>query len=394
MRSAGAWLRREALGFALERLERGWHALVAARVSLEPAMDRLTGSAPMVAALGLWLLGPGGAGMACGGCQDPASLGEGKPSEAGFAKPVTTVVPRPLGARRMHDLDLSPTMVALQSGAKVWMWADGRSNAISYPIDSVSWSERGFEFETANGLARVLAPGGGLYYRAGRSALTPARPLREMLQERRLPPAGFDVRYIAGAGGSRVQAVLVGPEERRVRLGLFQGRPDAQIWLRGKLPERGKPSPAVSGDWFFERDADGRFAGTPPEGAEPQALVPVPPERSERWLAVAQAFRKDGEPLTLGASVYMDLDQDGESESVLCLDGSIGMLEPRCVVVDEVDGEARLYAAGLPWVANGNPPIVFTMNGAPYLLMVSPEEPSVAFVLRYYGAGWIVEPLQ
>ena len=179
-----------------------------------------------------------------------------------------------------------------------------------------------------------------------------------------------------------------------MRLGLFQGRPDAEVWFRGSLPERGKPSPPVSEDWLFERDAEGRFVGSPPEGTEVLLSRPLPPERVDRWLGLVQAFRKDGDPLTVGASVYLDLDRDGEDEAVLCLNGSIGMLEPRCVVVDEVDGEARLYAAGLPWQTDGNEPVAFTANGAPYLLMVSPDERRVVFVLRYYGAGWIVETLR
>ena len=53
-----------------------------------------------------------------------------------------------------------------------------------------------------------------------------------------------------------------------------------------------------------------------------------------------------------------------------------------------------MYAVGLPWSAGGNPPVVFSLNGAPYMMMVSSKEPRLAYVLRYYGAGWIAEPVR
>ena len=217
-------------------------------------------------------------------------------------------------------------MVVLQSGPKVWMWADGRSHALSHALGSVSWSERGFEFATANGLTRVLAPGGGIYYRVGPTKHASARPIRELLRQGGEAPSGFDIRYVAGLGGSRVQAVLHGPEMRQVRLGLFTGEPERQVWLSGRLPEVGQASPTLSAFPGFRRDEDDRFLSAIPDGAEPISVDTVPPSKIARWLGVAQAFRKSGEPLTLGTSSYLDLDRDGVNEAVICLDGEVGML--------------------------------------------------------------------
>jgi hypothetical protein len=50
-----------------------------------------------------------------------------------------------------------------------------------------------------------------------------------------------------------------------------------------------------------------------------------------------------------------------------------------------------MYAVGLPWTADGGVPVGFTVDGAPYVFMASPTDPSIGFVLRYYSAGWIAE---
>jgi hypothetical protein len=310
------------------------------------------------------------------------------------AAPVPKAIDHVKPTLRIHDLAATPTMAVVQSGAKVWMWVDGRSNAISQPLASVGWTERGFEFSMGNGLTRVLAPGGAFYYRIGAEDLPPARPMSSLMSLSDPPPDGFSIAYLDGAGGSRVQAVLTGPEGRRVRLGLYRSMPDAQVWLTGKLPDGGQAVAPVPASLQFRRAADESFVSAPPEGTDPLESTAVPAEQAAQWLAVAQAFRKGTVPLSLGTSIAADLDRDGVDETVLCLDGEIGMLDPRCILVDSDDGETRMYAVGLPWTADGNPPVVFSLDGAPYMMMVSPKEPRLAYVLRYYGAGWIAEPVR
>ena len=179
-----------------------------------------------------------------------------------------------------------------------------------------------------------------------------------------------------------------------MRLGLFTGEPERQVWLTAQLPDVGQGSPALSATSSFRRDDDGHFLSPVPDGADPLPSAEIPPSKVARWLVAAQAFRKSGEPLTVGTSRYLDLDRDGVNEAVICLNGEVGMLEPRCILVDETEGETRFYAAGLPWVEGGNEPVAFAVNDAPYLMMVAKSDPSVALVLRYYGAGWIVEPVR
>lgn len=293
-----------------------------------------------------------------------------------------------------HEVELLPTAVALRSGSRVWMWVDGRPLPVASFGDGVAWSPRGFEFTTSNGLTKVLAPGGSLYYRLSILEEPKTRSANELFDGVSAPPPGWSVDYVDGAGGKRVQAFLNGPEGRRVRLGLFRTVPDDQVWLEGELPADGERSPPLATSVHFRRTLEGGLVATTPEGGDPLAWNPVPEDQLAAWMAAVEAFRTGGPKLTAGIHVAADLDRDGHDETVLCVDGRIGMLDPRCVLIDEVDQETRMYPVGLPWEAGGPAPIGFTVDGVPYLMMVSGTSSTVGFVLRYYGAGWVAEPIR
>lgn len=295
---------------------------------------------------------------------------------------------------RLHDLTTTPNAAVVRSGEKVWMWVDGRSSAISQPVDAVAWSKGGFEFAAGNGFTKVLAPGGSFYYRAKVGEQPATQPLKSLLGKPSSPPEGFAIDYIDGAGGTKVQAILTGPEKRRVRLGLFAKVPDEQIWLEGSLPTDGKASAPLSARVGFKKDGEGDLLNQVPDTGTAVAWGEVGDADLKEWMEAAQAFGKNGAKLTPGVKVAADLDRDGFEEAILCFDGEIGMLDPRCVLVDIVNDETRMYAIGLPWQANGNQPVAFSVDGSPYALMISTKDPKVGFVLRYYGAGWMAEPIR
>jgi hypothetical protein len=219
------------------------------------------------------------------------------------------------------------------------------------------------------------------------------RPVATLFDGTGTAPPGWSLEFLSGAGAKRVQAFLNGPEDRRVRLGLFLQEPDDRVWLTGVLPTTGAPSPPLPAAVELGR-ADGVLLAEVPAGAEPLPWVEIPDAQVAGWMESVQPFHSAGPPLEVGVHVTADLDRDDALETVLCFDGAVRMLDPRCVLVDEVDGETRMYAVGLPWQSGGNEPVGFTVDGAPYVLMVSPEEPSLGFVLRYYGAGWVAEPVR
>jgi|GEM_PF-3379700 len=327
----------------------------------------------------------------CSSCSDGRDH-VASPGAAGPAvKAKATPEPR---AIQVHDLDLSPNAVILRSDRKVWMWVDGRSSAISHRVDNVEWSPHGFEIAVSNGFTKVLAPGGSYYYRVSIGEKRDTRPAKALFDGPTAPPPGYSIEYVDGAGGKRVQAFLVGPEGRRVRLGLFLKVPDDQVWLTGTLPTAGTASPPIDPRITFDRTTDGALVNAVPEGAEALALAPIPDAQLKTYVAATQPFTSGDNTLTAGVHAAADLDRDGEIESVLCVNGPVRMLDPRCVLIDTVDGETRMYAVGLPWVPEGNPPIAFTVDGAPYMMMVSPKEPKLGYVLRYYGAGWMAEPIR
>ncbi len=347
----------------------------------------------LVVGVASWM-GGGGLLAGCRGCSFRGSAESAKgvaaARNAGAADAKkTSVVTR----SRLHDLPVTPTMAVLRSGNKVWMWVDGRSTSVSRPFSEVSWSPKGFEFEVDSGFTKVLAPGGSFYFRIESANPPTTRPVVELFSEPSSPPPGFSIDYIDGAGGSRVQAVLNGPRNRRVRLGLYREVPDGQVWLEGELPTTGQASPPLKRSQGFRWDAEKRFAHAAPADAGPLESGEVPPEDLKKWVTAAQTFHKGGPPLTAGYSIRADFDRDGADEDVLCLDGEIGILDPRCLLVEREEDEVRMYAVGLPWTAGGNHPIAFTLDGAPYLMMVSPTESRLAYGFRYYGAGWIVEPI-
>lgn len=297
-------------------------------------------------------------------------------------------------AVRIHDLKATPTAAVVTSGDKAWMWVDGRSNAMSAKISDVRWSAQGFEFPAGNGLTKVLAPGGSTYLLAREGQQPDSKPLAEVLREKTTPPEGFAIDYIDGGGGTKVQAVLTGPDNRRVRIGLFRQVPESQVWLEGQLPADGKASPPPSARFGFAKDDEGDFLNKLPSGAQAAEWGKVRDADLSEWLSSVQSFAKAGSKLTAGVSVAADLDRDGFEEAIICLDGEINMLEPRCVLVDIVNDQTRIYSAGLPWSAGGNQPVLFTVDGAPYVLMVSTEDAKSAFVLRSYGTGWVTEPVR
>jgi len=202
------------------------------------------------------------------------------------------------------------------------------------------------------------------------------------------------VEYVDGAGGKRVQAFLLGPEGRRVRLGLFLSQPDDAVWITGALPSEGQASPPLPETVRFRAGADGALLNDVPLGGEPLEWKSVSQDKLQQWVAAVQPFHNGGADLTAGMHASADLDRDGELETLLCISGRIRMLDPRCVLVDEVGSETRMYAVGLPWTADGGAPVGFTVDGAPYVFMGSPMDPSIGFVLRYYSAGWIAETVE
>jgi len=297
-------------------------------------------------------------------------------------------------AVKLQNLVYTSNAVVLRAGSRVWIWVDGRASALSLPLDAVRWSPAGFELATLSGFSKVLAPGGSLYYRVAAGGQADSRPLEELLGKPSAPPVGFGIDYVDGAGGSRVQAILTGPEGRRVRLGLFERVPDEQVWLRGEVSIDGEKSSELDEGVGFAKGAGGMLRHAIPSKAESLAWDSVRDTDLKEWMAAVQPFSKDGSPLTVGCAVAADLDRDGLQEAIVCLDGPIRMLDPRCVLVDVVDDETRMFGLSLPWTAGGSEPLAFTVNGAPYVMMVSDEDPQRGFVVRTFGAGWVVDPIQ
>ena len=292
---------------------------------------------------------------------------------------------------KLQNLMATPTAVVLRSGSRAWAWVDGRSSALSLAVDTVRWSPAGFEYVSSSGFTKVLAPGGSLYYRLGTAPSEGSKPLTTIFGQPSVPPDGFGIDYIDGAGGARVQAILTGPEGRRVRLGLFQRVPDEQVWLRGELRIDGQISQELGPSVRFKKDADGRLLNEIPDRSEPLEWQPVSSDDLKLWAEALQAFSKDGSALTVGSATAADLDRDGALESIVCLDGPIRMLAPRCVLVEEVDEETRIHGLSLPWTTGGPSPLAFTIDGAPYAMLVSSEDGMR--VLRTHGAGWVVDAI-
>jgi hypothetical protein len=297
-------------------------------------------------------------------------------------------------APKFQNLLATPNAVVLRSGSRAWVWVDGRSSALSLAVDTVRWSPTGFEYVSSSGFTKVLAPGGSLYYRLGKDRESESKPLKTIFGQPSVPPEGFGIDYVDGAGGARVQAILTGPEGRRVRLGLFERVPDEQVWLRGELRIDGQVSEELGASVSFAKDDSGRLQHAIPSTAEPLAWQPVDPDDLKVWVDALQAFSKDGSALTVGSATAADLDRDGALENIVCLDGSIRMLAPRCVLVEEVDEETRIHGLSLPWTTGGPPPLAFSLNGAPYAMLVSAEDSTRGRVVRTFGAGWVVDMIR
>jgi len=297
-------------------------------------------------------------------------------------------------APKLQNLVPTSTAVVLRSGSKAWVWVDGRSSALSLAVDVVRWSPGGFEYASPSGFTKVLAPGGSLYYRLGEVGQAESAPLESVLGRPSSPPPGFGIDYVDGAGGSRVQAILTGPEGRRVRLGLFERVPDEQVWLKGEVRVDGKVSPELDASVGFVKDSEGLLQHAIPANATALDWQAVPEADLKRWADALQAFSKDGSPLTVGSANAADLDRDGTTEAIVCLDGAVRMFDPRCVLVDVVGEETRMYGLSLPWTPGGPDPLAFTLGGAPYALQVSSDDARRGFVLRTFGAGWVVDAIR
>lgn len=288
---------------------------------------------------------------------------------------------------------VSGTAAVVRYGDKVWLWVDGRGNALSVAVDQVRWSAQGFELPDGNGFTKVLSPGGAVYHRSPDGPSRTSVPLSDLLGKASTPPAGFAITFTPGIGNTRVQAVLTGPSGQRVRLGLFDHEPDEMIWLEGTVEEGATAAPPIAGSAAFSRDAAGNLTLTPPPGAEAVDAASADDGALAHHLAVLQTLSKDGSPLTLGFAVTTDLDHDHTSETVVCLEGNIGMLDPRCILIDEVEQQQRYYSVGLPYRSGDPPPLVFRWNESQYLMMVSPDDRRTGYILRSDGRGWVTEPI-
>jgi hypothetical protein len=293
------------------------------------------------------------------------------------------------------DIIPTPAAVAIQVAGRAYLWTDGRTAMMSMNTEAASWSDDGFAYANLGG-AQVLAPGGSFYWRFG-EAKAPQTPMAEVFKQTTTPPAGFEVKVESGRG-DKVQVSILGPEGRKVRVGLFNEVPSAVVWLQGKLPEGTTASKALDKTAGWKMEGDGV---TPkmelPDGATAVAAAPVPPETLTIWGADLNKLRS-GEAKVVTSSLY-NLDGDPYIEGFVCASGGKG--DYSCFVVDEINGERRYYATNIPYddPAKGAAPIAFTKDGGTYLMWVgrtpraNDTMPKLLQVLRYGPSGYTVEVL-
>ena len=298
--------------------------------------------------------------------------------------------------RRADALIPTPAALAIAVGDRAYLWTDGRTAATSAPAAQTTWSKEGFAYPDA-GATRVLAPGGGAYWRFTPST-QPSTPLGDLFATQTTPPIGFELRLVTGPG-TRTRVNLVGPEDRSVRVGLFNESPTAYVWLQGAPPAGVRPAPPPDPAVGWTRDPNSQVPlPEPPAGASPLHPAAPDPADLQAWLADIATLRAG--PVTALTSARLDLDGDPAPEGFVCVNGGKG--DQPCFVIDEVGSERRYHGVDLPYddPAKGEAPTAYTQDGATYLLWVGrpPKAgegtPKVAQVLRLGSTGYTVDTIR
>ena len=284
---------------------------------------------------------------------------------------------------------LTGNMLALDLGAKVWVWADGRTSGISGAPGTVSWGEGlGFVLQDKAGV-RVLGAGGGLFHlpKAPDAGL---KPLAEFLATAGAAPDRFVLEAKENKPGSFI-INLEGPSERHVRIGRANAAPAAVSWATLPLPEGLIATPPLALTDGFGPDELGEIKNAAPEGA---TVVPdeAPAASLAAWLKEVQAFA--GPKANTSFSRVLDLDGDEHKEAFVCYAGATD--GHSCFVIDEVAGQSRYYPVPLPWTSGdaAAAPIAMQKNGRGYVIYsgrgarTSETAKPVLHVVRFDGGGY------
>jgi hypothetical protein len=342
----------------------------------------------------LLVLALGGLSLAqsgCGSCVAKKEVEKPVVEKKGKKAPKKEAVPKTAS----RDMVPTGTMVAVQVGARSYLWSDSRTGMLSMDTDKLAWSPNGFESPDLGG-TKVLAPGGAQYWR-----FTPGKvkttPIKDLYAAPGAAPEGYAISADPGKA-NRIEVTMRGPEGRYIRVGLFPEAPTATTWLQGVLPTGVKVAPRLDKSSGWKLSDDGTAKAEIPDGATPATMTAPSDDRLKGWLADAAKLR-GGEVKALWSGV-LDLDGDPETEGLLCVSGGKG--DYPCLVVDEVGGERRYHAVNLPYddVSKGAAPIAFAKDGANYVMWLGPVarapagSPAQIQTVRFTGAAFQAETIR
>lgn len=327
---------------------------------------RLQSTAPLLTVA--LLVGVSGLSSGCQGCMDEKprkAIGEGASKEKAPKEPKKNERPTRSTVDR-NSVTITNQALVAQVGTKAYLWTDGRSAAVGFPVDKVVWSPAGFEYPLTQG-TNVLTVGGGLYWKPTPPSAD-AVPVSSLLTSLAPPPAGYELSS-EPSNGDRMNVALKGPEGRLVRLGTLDAAPTAIAWPTGTLPSVGKRSAALPGTTAFAKDAAGAYASAAPEGATPVTMEPAD-------AAMIKAFSADITRLTNGkggdvlGAWLVDLDRDDKKEALVITRGD--MVNSSGYVVDMDDGSNRYYGVGIGGSPEGATPVAFDLGDGRYVANVAP----------------------
>lgn len=352
---------------------------------------RLQSTAPLLTVA--LLAGVSGLSSGCNSCMDEkprkaigADKDKGKDKAPAEAKkkerPQRSSVDR-------ESVTITNQALVAQVGTKAYLWTDGRSAAVGFPVDKVTWSPAGFEYPLTQG-TNVLTVGGGLYWKPGAPSAD-AVPVTTLLTSLAPPPAGYELSS-ERSKDDRMNVAIKGPEGRLVRLGTLEGAPTAIAWPTGTLPSVGKRSAALAGTTAFAKDAGGAYTAAAPEGA-----TPVPMEAAD--AAMIKAFSADITRLTNGkggdvlGAWLIDLDRDDKKEALVLTRGD--MVNSSGYIVDMDDGTNRYYGVGAGGNAEGVVPVAFDVGEGRYIANVAPAGKggvkTTLKLVRYDGYTFVLD---
>lgn len=327
---------------------------------------RLQSTAPLLT-LAL-LAGVSGLSSGCKGCMDEKprkAIGEGadkdkapKEAKKKAERPTRSTVDR-------NAVTITNQALVAQVGTKAYLWTDGRSAAVGFPVDKVTWTPAGFEYPLTQG-TNVLTVGGGLYWKPGPPSADGV-PVTSLLTSLAPPPAGYELSS-EPSNGDRMNVALKGPEGRLVRLGTLDAAPTAIAWPTGALPAVGKRSAALAGTTPFAKDTAGAYTAAAPEGATAVAMEPASPEMIKAFSADITRLTNGKGGDVLGAWL-IDLDRDDKKEALVLTRGD--MVNSSGYIVDMDDGSNRYYGVGIGGSAEGVTPVAFDLAEGRYIANVA-----------------------